>query len=233
MRVLFVHGACVVDGAWWWHRMVEPLAAHGLRTEAVELPSCGPADGPAPAGDLYADVAAVAAAAAGGPAILVSSSYGGMVTTAAARELPNLRHLVYLSSVLPSADESLADRADPDGPQWLEPVGDGSVRVRADLGAERFTGHFLQDCDAEAVEGALARVGRQAAAAFGQPAGHAGWSEVPSTAVICTADRATDPALQRHWATGRAGAVVELDSGHHPFLSRPAELAPILARCAR
>jgi len=27
MKVVFVHGALVFDGAWWWHRMVEPLAA--------------------------------------------------------------------------------------------------------------------------------------------------------------------------------------------------------------
>jgi hypothetical protein len=26
MTVVFVHGALVFDGEWWWHRMVEPLA---------------------------------------------------------------------------------------------------------------------------------------------------------------------------------------------------------------
>jgi hypothetical protein len=26
MKVVFVHGALVFDGEWWWHRMVEPLA---------------------------------------------------------------------------------------------------------------------------------------------------------------------------------------------------------------
>ena len=30
MKVVFVHGALVFDGAWWWHRMVEPLATLGL-----------------------------------------------------------------------------------------------------------------------------------------------------------------------------------------------------------
>ena len=38
MKVVFVHGALVFDGAWWWHRMVEPLAALGMATQAVELP---------------------------------------------------------------------------------------------------------------------------------------------------------------------------------------------------
>ncbi|MGQ0778236.1 MAG: hypothetical protein ACT4NY_28150 [Pseudonocardiales bacterium] len=41
MKVVFVHGACVTDGAWWWHRMDAPLAELGLSSHVVELPSCG------------------------------------------------------------------------------------------------------------------------------------------------------------------------------------------------
>ncbi|MGH3983707.1 MAG: hypothetical protein ACRDST_13745 [Pseudonocardiaceae bacterium] len=47
MKVLFVHGALVRDGRWWWHRMVDPLAQRGLSTEAVVLPSCDGALGAA------------------------------------------------------------------------------------------------------------------------------------------------------------------------------------------
>lgn len=39
-RVEMVHGALAFDGAWWWHRMVEPRGALGLGTLALELPSC-------------------------------------------------------------------------------------------------------------------------------------------------------------------------------------------------
>ena len=31
MRVVFVHGACVKDGSWWWHRTAELLAGAGGR----------------------------------------------------------------------------------------------------------------------------------------------------------------------------------------------------------
>ena len=41
MRVVFVHGACVKDGSWWWHRTGELLAEQGLASEAPALPSCG------------------------------------------------------------------------------------------------------------------------------------------------------------------------------------------------
>ena len=39
MRVVFVHGACVKDGAWWWHRTGELLAERGITSEAPALPS--------------------------------------------------------------------------------------------------------------------------------------------------------------------------------------------------
>jgi hypothetical protein len=57
MRVLFVHGAFVRDGAWWWQPTADVLARHGLRSSAAVLPSC---EGE-PRGDLYADAAAVRA----------------------------------------------------------------------------------------------------------------------------------------------------------------------------
>ena len=41
MRVVFVHGACVKDGAWWWHRTAELLAERDVASEAPALPSCG------------------------------------------------------------------------------------------------------------------------------------------------------------------------------------------------
>lgn len=48
----------------------------------------------------------------------------------------------------------------------------------------------------------------------------AAWQQVPSTYLVCAADRNTSPALQRDHAA-RAGRTVELPTGHHPFLSRP------------
>ena len=41
MRVVFVHGACVKDGAWWWHATGDLLASNGVSSEAPLLPSCG------------------------------------------------------------------------------------------------------------------------------------------------------------------------------------------------
>ncbi|MFG2374329.1 alpha/beta fold hydrolase [Streptomyces sp. NPDC048504] len=46
-----------------------------------------------------------------------------------------------------------------------------------------------------------------------------GWCRRSSTYLVCAQDRGTPPHLQREYAR-RAGSVVELDAGHHPFLSR-------------
>jgi pimeloyl-ACP methyl ester carboxylesterase len=52
---------------------------------------------------------------------------------------------------------------------------------------------------------------------------------VPSTYVLATRDRALRPERCRTAATERLGAdVVEIDAGHCPHVSRPAELADIL-----
>jgi len=56
---------------------------------------------------------------------------------------------------------------------------------------------------------------------LGQPVEAAAWKDVPSTYLVCRQDRGTSEERQREYAQ-RAGRVVDLDAGHHPFLSQPA-----------
>ena len=214
-----MHGACVRDAAWWWHRMAEPL---GVPTIAVELPSCGTS---APLGDLADDVSAVRAVLADvddEPAILVGHSYGGVVITAAGAH-PSVHRLVYVTSMLPDAGESLAALAGP-GPGWVRPDADGLLAMRPDLTDDEIHHHFLADCPPALASGAIARLARQNPLALSQPVPVAAWRTVPSRYVVCTRDLATPPDRQRAFAE-RATEVVELPSGHHPFLSMPDQLA--------
>jgi pimeloyl-ACP methyl ester carboxylesterase len=87
---------------------------------------------------------------------------------------------------------------------------------------------FMQDCDEEAVAGALERRTRQPLTVFGQSPRAVAWREKPSTYIVCAEDRATPPEAQREYAK-RAGRVVQLPTGHHPVLSRPKLLARVLA----
>src|SRR4051794_35396401 len=105
MRVVFVHGACVRDGAWWWHRAAALLQEQGVASVSPALPSCGEAGVPTGAGGpgLAEDVAAVRRVLQDGDehTIVVAHSYGGIVTAEAAAGIGSVRHLLLVSSYLP------------------------------------------------------------------------------------------------------------------------------------
>src|SRR5581483_7170452 len=110
--VVFVHGACVRDQAWWWGRMVDPLAAKGLATVAVDLPSCQLPQ--RKSAGLADDVGAVCDAidAAGDGVVLCGHSYGGLVITEAGAH-PAVRQLVYITAVVPDAGDTMASMGGP------------------------------------------------------------------------------------------------------------------------
>jgi pimeloyl-ACP methyl ester carboxylesterase len=86
---------------------------------------------------------------------------------------------------------------------------------------------FLQDCDPEIQREAMDKTARQSLAVLGQPVQSAAWQHVPSTYLVCAEDQGTPAESQREFA-GRAGSVVELDAGHHPFLSQPAAVRDLI-----
>jgi pimeloyl-ACP methyl ester carboxylesterase len=222
MRVLFVHGAFVRDGGWWWQPTADVLARHGLRSSAAVLPSC---EGE-PRGDLYADATAARALldASAEPAMLVGHSYGGMVITEAGRH-PAVRRLVYVTSFLPDVGEALADFGTGEPSPWHVSHGDGTAGVRQEFVRPL----FAQDFDDATYAGAADRLTAQNEVVFGQPATEAAWREIPSTYVVCGEDRATLPETQRAQAA-RATDVVELPVAHHPFVTQPDLMADVLLR---
>ncbi|ADJ41949.1 hypothetical protein AMES_0121 [Amycolatopsis mediterranei S699] len=221
MRVLFVHGAFVRDGAWWWQPTADVLAGHGLRSSAAVLPSCESQ----PRGDLHADAEAVRVLldASDEPALVVGHSYGGMVITTLGAH-PAIHRLVYVTSFLPDVGEALADFGTGEPPVHIS-HGDGTASVREELVRPR----FAQDFDDATYAAAAGRLARQNEAVFGQPATRAAWRDVPSTYVVCGEDRATLPGTQRAQAA-RATDVVELPVAHHPFVTRPDLVAGVLLR---
>ncbi len=228
MRIVFVHGACVRDGSWWWHRTGELLAERGVAGQAPALPSCGETGStPGPDGPgLTEDVAAVRRVLTTGdePTVVVAHSYGGIVAAEAADGLDTVRHLLLVSSYLPEPGESLSTFAD-DGPApFLDVDPDaGTFTVRSDT----LAGTFLQDCDPDVQRQAADRIARQSLQVLGQPVRSAAWRTAPSTYLVCAEDRGTPAGRQREFAR-RAGRVVEMATGHHPFLSRPAAVRDLV-----
>ncbi|MGW3523123.1 alpha/beta hydrolase [Streptomyces olivaceus] len=229
MRVVFVHGACVRDGSWWWHRAAAALRERGIGSVAPALPSCGEGDRPAgPRGPgLPEDVAAVRAAVSEGdePIAIVAHSYGGIVAAEAAVGAEPVRHLVLVSSYLPEPGESLSTFGADTPPPFLHFDPDGGT-----FGArpEQFTETFVQDCPPDVARHAATLLVRQTLAVTHQPVRTAAWHELPTTYVVCTEDRGTPAAAQREFSR-RADEVIEVKAGHHPFLSQPQTVADVVA----
>src|SRR4029079_13529724 len=169
MRVVFVHGACVKDGAWWWRPTGELLAERGVASEAPALPSCGEtsqapdASGPG----LADDVAAVrrVLTASDEPTVVVAHSYGGIVTAEAAAGVDGVRHVLLVSSYLPEVGQSLSSFGGEEPAQFLDiDTEGGTFTVRLAALAET----FLQDCGPEIQRQAADKTARQSLAILEQ-----------------------------------------------------------------
>lgn len=228
MRVVFVHGACVKDGAWWWHPTAELLAERGVTSTAPLLPSCGETGAaPSAAGPgLADDVAAVRSAltASDEETIVVAHSYGGIITSEAAADVASVKHLLLISSYLPEPGESLSTFGSEEPAPFLDidPAA-GTFTVRPEALADT----FLQDCDAAIKKAATGRAAQQSLAVLQAPVSTASWHDVPSTYLLCADDRGTPAERQRAFAR-RAGRTIELEAGHHPFLSQPGAVRDLL-----
>jgi pimeloyl-ACP methyl ester carboxylesterase len=203
--------------------MIQPLADHGIATVAVPLSSCGETGDEL--GDLYADVDSCrqAMTAAEGPVVLCGHSYGGMIITEAGAD-DRVTQLLYVTSVMPDAGESQADLLGSEPAPWLLPGDDGTVGVDPDMIRE----YFLQDCDEVTTEQAIGRLTRQSLTPFTQPPRHVAWQKKSSTYFVCTEDLATPAEVQRRRARPNT-RLVEVNAGHHPFLSCPDAFARSIA----
>jgi pimeloyl-ACP methyl ester carboxylesterase len=230
VEILFVHGALIRDGAWWWQQVAERIHKQTATvSRTIELPSCGEGAIPGAAGLLEDAQALQAVLDDVDEAIVVGHSYGGTVIAEGANR-PTIRHLVYITSYLPDVGQSQADIMS--GEQ--DPVGvaindDGTVRL-AGYTPSSFGDRFFQDvADEEIRAEAWNRLTAQSIGAFGTPTTRAAWQGRPSTYLVCTEDRSTSLALQRFHAS-RATRSIDLATGHHPFLSRPDLVAEAIIR---
>lgn len=238
-RFVLVHGA--FSGAWIWETLIERLEALGHSAEAFDLPGLG--NDRTPVGectlDAYAARLCDVLRAGLEPAIVVGSSMGGIVATQGAARCPErVAALVYAAAFIPKDGQSLLDLAalpEGTGDQVQANIaisGEPPVAVMA-VAASR---QALYECCAEHVAAsAIARQLPQPVAPFATPVSipPAALDRINKYYVLCTRDRAIQPALQRRMSTENACAdVVEIDTDHTPHLSRPNELAAALDRFA-
>ena len=211
--VVLVHGGRH-DG-WCWHLVQTELDRLGLTSVAPDLEATS----------LDGDVCAVRgildqAGSAGHAVFLVGHSRAGRILSAAASGATCVRGLIYVTAMLLEEDEL--------NPPGHRPRSAAEINGQADpqLLHEQMYHDVPGDLYAQAVAH-LRPVTPQALAHGPQPT-PAAWRSVHTTYVVCTDDRYVDPAVQRAMAR-HADRVVEVASSHAPFLSRPAELAEIIA----
>ena len=213
--VVLVHGAW--HGAWCWDAVVKELSDRGVPAAAVELPLTG----------FRNDVAAVRRALeeAGDEVVVCAHSYGGMVVSTAAQGVAGVRHLVFLTAFQTAEGEDMATllMREPSPLTTAMVIGPGGVTVDP----SRLHEVFYADSAPSVAAGLAARLRPMPLEDPGVMTGTPAWGEVPSTYVICARDNAIAPATQRFMAA-RAGQVVEWDSDHSPFLTRPAAIADLL-----
>ncbi|MCI2423613.1 alpha/beta hydrolase [Saccharopolyspora sp. K220] len=205
-----------------WKKLRDELSDLDVRT--VQNPSSAHVR-PAELGDLYDDANAIRAAveSVGGPVVVAAHSYGGAPTTQALAGLNAVKRLVYLNAFMLDIGESILGVVGGTPPDFwgTEHLADGYYDV---LRAEY---HFYNDLDPRAASEAAAALGPHSVASMNQSLTQAAWHAIPSTYVIGEKDAAI-PGEAGAFLSQRAQRVVRMDTGHSPFLVRPAETAALL-----
>jgi pimeloyl-ACP methyl ester carboxylesterase len=239
-RFVLVHGA--FGGSWSWRDMADRLTQAGHQATAFDLPGHGSDATPLDQVTLDTYAGRVCEVLAQGPpALLTGQSMGGMVITQAAARCPqHVAGLVYVAAFAPQDGQSLIEIT-----QLPEATGD---QVQANLVVEGdppiatmpvdAAPEALYHCaESDQAAWAAQQLGPQPVAAFTQPFRVGDQAEafanLPRAYVTCLQDRAIMPALQRrmHTAAG-CDPVIEIDTDHSPWLSRPDELFAALTRLA-
>ncbi|MDN5747300.1 MAG: alpha/beta hydrolase [Pseudonocardia sp.] len=234
-RIVLVHGAWH-DGSS-WASVVAELTARGHDARAVDLP----ADRPGAGYQDYTDAVLDAV----GPAdrvVLVGHSLGGLTTPVVAQRIGpgRVAGLVLVAALVPRPGASWQDRVRSEPGVMAAGFGRGQQRhddgttswPAAEAEAGLYAGVAQESSVAEVTQ-AVAGLRRQDWAIAKEVTPLTAWPSVPTVCVVCAGDRVVDTTWSRSAAAEIPGAeVVEFDGGHFPMLTRPAELASVIAAVA-
>ena len=221
-NILLVHGAWA-DGSC-WSKVLLLLKAKGCNATAAQIPLTSLADDIAVTQRLLS--------AQKEPTVLVGHSYGGAVITGAAKDAPQVKALVYITAFGLDAGESLASLSK------QGPPSPGSAAIEADdkgylwINREKFHRSFAADAtDDEAYVMAAVQRPLSFASFAGEETAPA-WKNIPSWYLLCTNDQMIPPPAQEFMAKRMNATVRSVASSHAPFMSKPEEVAKIIALAA-
>ena len=222
-----VHGS--MHGGWCWRDLIPELERRGHGAVAPDLPCEDAAAGP----EEYA-VCVEAAIGDARDVILVGHSLGGRTLPLLATRRP-VRAMVFLCCVPTGigavSPESFVEMVTPEFRQAkVSTRADGARRMRADSARAV----FYHDCPPEVADWAADSLRWQGERHLSEALPLQEWPATPLQVILARHDRAVRfewaQREARRWLGGREPLL--LDGDHSPFLSRPAQLAELLASCA-
>ena len=224
---ILIHGA--YHGGWCWDAVADQLSKNGHHVQAPDLPGHGRDSGWLSDQTMpdYVDRIVKLLDAAPSKVTLVGHSMGGAIATAAANARPDkVERIIYLTAYIPIDGESVGDvvKTDPASHVQVDRVdveGLGAVSLKSGTLADA----FYNDATTRMLHFAEDRVQLQSPIPFRHTFALTDLTAIPKAAIICTRDRAISTDHQRMMAV-RAGCdpIVDIDSGHSPFVTQPEAL---------
>lgn len=223
ITTVLLHGAGT--GPWVWDR---------VRT-ALNTPSIAPAVPGRQVGATPDGCAAALAAELEGPGdiVLVAHSLAGvLVPGLAARLGTRLRHVVYVGAIVPPDSGAFVDAL-----PWFDRT---VLRLLFALkprglrpGAAMLRHELCNDLDAATTAELLERYEAEFPGLYLTPTDRPAAPPAVASYVRLARDQSLPPARQDRMRARLPGAaLLELDAGHMPMLSRPEQLARLIDRCA-
>lgn len=221
LSIVLIHGG-FVDGSG-WQGVYDILKKDGYNVAVVQNPTTSLAD----------DVAFTKRVVASQPGkvLLVGHSYGGVVITEAGTD-PKVAGLVYIAAFAPDQGESvqsLIKNPAPGAPvPPILPPQDGFLL----LDQAKFASSFAADVDERTANFMAASQVPWGVNALAGEVTSPAWKTKPSWYLVASDDRMIPPPAQRAMATRAGAKVTEVPGSHAVYVSRPQEVAALIAKAA-
>jgi pimeloyl-ACP methyl ester carboxylesterase len=224
--VVLVHGAFADASS--WNGVITRLQAKGVPVTAPANPLRGIAFDSAYIASVIEQI--------DGPVVAVGHSYGGAVITNAAAEAGNVVGLVFVAAFAPEEGERLGEAAAASKDAVLGsvqvphqyPSGNGQQAVEFTIDPEGFRDAFAADLPADVTVVMAATQRPVAELAFSEPNGTPAWKNLPSWAVVATADKAAGTDVTRSMAQRAGATITEIDGSHVIMVSQPQAVTDVI-----
>jgi pimeloyl-ACP methyl ester carboxylesterase len=224
--VVLVHGAFADASS--WNGVITRLQAKGVPVTAPANPLRGIS--------IDSDYTAAVFEQIEGPVLAVGHSYGGAVITNAATQANNVVGLVFVAAFAPEGGERLGEAAAASKDSILGtvqvaghyPAGDGKQAVEFSIDPAGFRDAFAADLPAYVTAVMAATQRPVAELAFTEPNGAPAWKDLPSWAVVGTADKAAGTDVTRAMAERAGATITEIDASHVVMVSQPQAVTDVI-----